>query len=206
MDNFILNWTNKCRHDDSAVLSGVIHMATELKSKGYKLAEAKDMLLSNDMNINVVESALKTVYMKKVAKVVKDTARKLPTSYEDLKPFVSAFLHSSEPKDFVDALTSSKEGSAIIEAGSKSQSSLLRLAMAAKESKTYETALHNQLSLFLEEELFKAVEASETIKNTKTASGLKIDTQKLTCSCNKFMSRNYSKLGLVCEHIINKCK
>jgi len=201
VENFVYNWNNKYKFDDNLKLIKAIDDTKNLRKKGYKREEAEDLLLSKDMDSEMVKVALDSVYERRPRKQ-KAASRKLPTSYEDLKPFISDLMHRVDTETFVDMVTIAEDNNPIVQCGSN-KDTLYRLVEAAKIAPVCEEAVHQMLSPWFEEELLRSVEAADKIKGTKTANKIRMHRGRMLCTCDKFMSRHYADFGLVCEHIIN---
>lgn len=196
-DKMIYNWTNTLRYDDNAHYEFAKNAAEQYKNKGFHASEAIDLLLAKNFDMKLVQAAVECVYQKPTIKTIVSTKRHIPTKYADISKYIENTLTENSAEEFIKII------SPIVITSDKNLATLRRMAQMAKDNQTSFKNIHEFLMPYMEEELYQSVITCENDKNIKTASSeYNVNVDNFTCECEKFITRNYTKLGLVCEHII----
>jgi hypothetical protein len=218
-DEMIYNWSNKLRNTSaSAEKLAAVEAASRLKKRGFSADDALDIMIADQYNVRSAEAAIAEVFSARKAAPTYPTKTKaamvVPTSYDEMAPVVEQSLQRMSSREFVDKLT--KGNSPLIEASQNTLHSWYRLAQYAKIDGYALQQLHAALKPHLANVLYNAVLAAESPKSqmriassegnryvVAAAQGtVNVDLSAGTCTCNKYVSNNYSDFGLACEHLV----
>lgn len=219
-DEFIYNWANTLRKtEDGAVLTAT-RTAQTLKDKGYSQRDISDILVADDYDIPLVDNVVKQIFASEIKKEIPELHHTntyvVPTTYDDVKPFIESTLDSCSAREFVDKLAKSEYP--IMKISGNHYESFVRLASQAKENKYMLSSLHKELLPFIETSMYDAVCIAEDNKQKTVIAS--VDNDKYTvrysatdikdvfvksaqCSCDKYIKGNYVDFGLACEHIVS---
>ena len=136
-DEFIYNWANTLRKTEGGAVLTATRTAEKLKNQGYSKRDISDILVADDYDIPLVDNVVKQIFASEIQKETPELHHTntyvVPTSYEDVKPFVESTLNSCSPREFVDKLAKSEYP--IMKISGNHYESFVRLASQAKENK-----------------------------------------------------------------------
>ena len=140
-----------------------MNVAADLFDRGFEETEAVEMMLADNFDPRLAETAVSSVYNGDDEDEEFDTrprfAMVVPTRYDDIAPLVEGALRRHTARKFVALLTRSAQP--IVRISAKNEQSLIRIARAAKANASFRPHLHDMLRPWCEDALLNSVLLSE---------------------------------------------